>query len=59
VPIGDGLHTLHLEVAGNRRSHTIDGHEPRHVLPTAGEVAVTVPAAQWQKALEIVSQPPK
>ncbi len=58
VAIGDALHTVLLTVAANRRSHTIEGHEPQQVLPTVGEVVVTVPAAQWQRAIEAVSQPP-
>jgi hypothetical protein len=58
VAIGDGLHTLRLTVTANRRSHALDGFEPRQVLPTVGEVVVTVPAEHWKQAVDVVSQPP-
>lgn len=59
VPIGEGLHTLRVSLSANRRSHTLEGHTPQQVLSTVGEVVVTVPKEQWEKAIATVSQPPK
>jgi hypothetical protein len=58
LPIGDGLHTLRLTVSANRHTHVLEGFEPQQVLPTVGEVVVSVPAPQWQRAVEVVSKPP-
>jgi hypothetical protein len=58
VPIGDGPHTLHLRLHGNRRSAALE--LPKHqFLPTDAQARIVVPPEQWQKALEIVKQPPK
>ncbi len=59
VPIGDGMHEVKVSVSGNRKHHFLTGHEPDRVLPTAGEIRLAIPAAQWQKALAAVAPPAK
>lgn len=58
VPIGDGPHTLRLAMRGNRRSTALE-LPARQFLSTDGQARVVVPPEQWQKALEIMKQPPK
>ncbi|HEU4417810.1 MAG TPA: hypothetical protein VFT55_02670, partial [Planctomycetota bacterium] len=58
VPIGDGPHTLRLGLRGNRRSTVLE-LPARQFLSTDGQARVVVPPEQWQKALEIMKQPPK
>ena len=59
VPIGDGPHALRLSLQGNRRSIEVGGVQPTQFLSNDGAVSVTVPAEQWQKAIELVKQPAK
>ena len=51
LPIGDGLHTLHLGVYNDNGGHEIALTPPVTVLPNQTEIAVTVPDAEWQKAI--------
>ena len=57
LPIGDGAYRIDLSMRGNRRYHQLQGLEPAQVMATTGSVVVQVPAAQWQKALEVVTKP--
>ena len=51
LPIADGLHTLHLGVYNDNGGHEIALTPPVTVLPSQTEIAVTVPDAEWQKAI--------
>jgi hypothetical protein len=59
VPIGDGLFTLRLALTSNRRTHQLDGFEPKQVMSTTSEVTITVPKEQWTKGIDVIQQPPK
>ncbi|HEX6812886.1 MAG TPA: hypothetical protein VF384_14780 [Planctomycetota bacterium] len=58
VPIGDGPHRLELSLYGNRRWAEVTV-EARQFLSTDGQAHIVVAPEQWQKALQVVEQPPK